>query len=453
MHTTSTSVDTTLSFIAELTWDDIPAAAQKMLRRCVLDLCGTMIAGSTTALSRIAREVAAQAFGGDEATLLFDSRRVSLPGAALANGMTLDAMDMHDGYRPAKGHAGATVFPAALAVGERSDWTGQELATAVVVGYEVGLRAAVALHRSACEYHTSGAWGALGAAAVAARGLGLNTKQMRHALGIAEYHGPRSPMMRVIGAPSMLKDGSGWGSMTGVLAAQLARAGFSGAPAATLETVDLAPVWDDLGQRWLINEIYFKPYACCRWAQPAIRAALALVHEHKLSTDRIANVQVETFHAATQLRISRPQNTDEAQYSLSFPLAAALIHGRLDPVHVMAPVLFDADVLDLADRVSIAVDPDLEDRFPGEALARVRIEMDEGRSFESDVCSAPGDPQMPLSDTEIVDKYKLIAQRYLRPEHINRLRRTCWEIAELDSVKLLVDLLGLATPPSSVKDG
>lgn len=449
MQTTSASVDTTLSFIAELTWDDVPAAPRKMLRRCVLDLCGTMIAGSTTALSRIAREVAAQVFGGDEATLLFDGRRVSLPGAALANGMTLDAMDMHDGYRPAKGHAGATVFPAALAVGEHSDWTGQELAAAIVVGYEIALRAAVGLHRTACDYHTSGAWGALGAAAAASRGLGLNIEQIWHALGTAEYHGPRSPMMRVIETPTMLKDGSGWGSMAGVVAAQLARAGFSGAPAATLESVDLAPIWGDLGQRWLITEIYFKPYACCRWAQPAIRAALALVQEHKLSTDRIAKVKVETFHAAARLRISRPQTTDEAQYSLPFPLAAALIHGRLDPEHVMAPTLSDVDVLDLADRVSIVVDPDLDDRFPGEALARVRIEMEAGEKVESEVCSAPGDPHTPLSDAELQEKFNRNARRSLASENRHLLRSACWGIAKLESVKYLVDLMGPARPNAS----
>jgi 2-methylcitrate dehydratase PrpD len=225
----------TLNFIHDLAWAQIPPDVQHMSARCVLDLSATLIGGRATELSRIVRDVAASTFGGDEATLLLDGRRVSVPGAVLANGMTIDAMDMHDGYRLSKGHAGVNVFPAALALGEVMGWHGEEFMTALAVGYEIALRAGVALHATACDYHTSGAWGALGAAAVTSRALGLTATQTGHALGIAEYHGPRSQMMRCIDHPTMLKDGSGWGSMTGVVAARLAAEGFTGAPALTIE--------------------------------------------------------------------------------------------------------------------------------------------------------------------------------------------------------------------------
>ena len=116
----------------------------------------------------------------------------------------------------------------------------------------------------------------MGCAAVTARRLGLNEDQTRHALGIAEYHGPRLPMMRGVDYPTMVKDGSGWGAMAGVSAGLMAGSGFTGAPALTVEGADVAGIWADLGDRWLITEQYFKPYAVCRWAQPAIAGALAL---------------------------------------------------------------------------------------------------------------------------------------------------------------------------------
>ena len=147
----------TLDFIHSLTWAEVPPDVQHMAARCVLDLSATLIAGQATELSRIVRDVVAAAYGGGEATLLLDGRRASTPGAALANGMSIDALDMHDGYRPAKGHAGVNVFPAALALGEVIGWRGEEFTAALVVGYEVALRAGVALHRTACDYHTSGA--------------------------------------------------------------------------------------------------------------------------------------------------------------------------------------------------------------------------------------------------------------------------------------------------------
>src|SRR5207249_1978270 len=109
---------------------------------------------------------------------------------ALANGMTIDALDIHDGYKLVKGHAGAAVVPATLAtltLDQQGTVSGRELLTTLVVGYEVALRAGLALHATACDYHTSGAWNALGCAAITARRLELSAEQTRHALGIAEY--------------------------------------------------------------------------------------------------------------------------------------------------------------------------------------------------------------------------------------------------------------------------
>src|SRR5262249_8770104 len=158
----------------------------------------------------------------------------------------------------------------------------------LVLGYEIATRAGIALHASVADYHTSGAWNALGCAAIVARVLGLSTDVTRHALGIAEYHGPRSQMMRCIAHPTMLKDGSGWGAFTGVAAGYLAAAGFTGAPAITMDAGQHAELWGDLGRRWRILEQYFKSYPVCRWADPAIEAVRLLVARHSIAARRIA---------------------------------------------------------------------------------------------------------------------------------------------------------------------
>jgi 2-methylcitrate dehydratase PrpD len=428
-------------YINELRWQMIPADVKQMASRCLLDLCATLIAGSATELSQMARSVAAASFGGNEATLLVDGRKASAAGAALANGMTIDAMDLHDGLRPAKGHAGAGIFPAAVASGESASWDGEAFLTAVVVGYEVALRAGIALHQTACDYHTSGAWSALGAAAVASRALGLNTDQTRHALGIAEYHGPRSQMMRCIDFPTMLKDGSGWGSMAGVLAARLAAKGFTGAPAMTVEADQVAPIWGDLGSSWLMRDLYFKDYACCRWTQPAIEAVLELKRRYALDSSGIRNILVHTFEPAVHLDISRPENTEQAQYSLPYPVAAALIHGQLDPQQVLPPSIFEEEILELADAVKITSAPDLNAVFPEQALARVEIEMKDGRSFESRVHHARGDPEDGFSDVEIIEKFQRIAGMYLSDRRLKMLQDRCLNAAHLENVKELVELL------------
>jgi 2-methylcitrate dehydratase PrpD len=354
-------------------------------------------------------------------------------------------MDMHDGYRAAKGHAGVNVFPAALAMGEVVGWSGEGFMAALVVGYEVALRAAVALHRTTCDYHTSGAWGALGAAAVTARALHLGTEATRHALGIAEYHGPRSQMMRGIDHPTMLKDGSGWGSMTGVVAGRLAAEGFTGAPALTVESEAVRHEWADFGQRWHMRDLYFKPYACCRWAQPAAEAARQIVRAHDIAPDKIARIEVHTFEAATHLTVSRPADTEQAQYSLPYPVAAVLVGGRVDAEQVTPPRIFDEEVLHLADRVVITLDDALEARFPTEALARVILQTADGRTFESEVCGARGDPNAPLSDDELSDKFERLVGVHLVDERRDALEAACWNAATHAHVDQLVSLL--ASPP------
>ena len=155
--------------------------------------------------------------GAGGARILLDGRRASPAGAAFAGASTIDAFDAHDGHPLTKGHAGVAVLPALFAVADaEGGGDGRDLLVALVLGYEVAIRAGIALHASVPDYHTSGAWNALGCAAVAARLLGLSADATRHALGIAEYHGPRSQMMRCIDHPTMVKDGSGWGAFAGV---------------------------------------------------------------------------------------------------------------------------------------------------------------------------------------------------------------------------------------------
>ena len=228
-----------VDFILDTRFDDLPAATIHEAIRCLVDTLGVAVGGSQTQLASIIHNHAVRQFCGTDAILWQDGRKASAAGAALANGMTIDALDAHDGMKLTKGHVGCGVFPSLIAVMQAEGIDDpKEFLTSIVIGYEIGTRAGIALHASACDFHTSGAWISLAAAALTARQLKLTKAQTREALGIAEYHGPRSQMMRVIDAPTMLKDGSGWGAMAGVSAAYLAQDGFTGAPAITMEALN-----------------------------------------------------------------------------------------------------------------------------------------------------------------------------------------------------------------------
>ena len=224
--------DAARAFISGFRLEDAPAEAVHQAKRCLLDLIGVAAAGSQLQSSRIIRSVAATQFGGSGGWFLFDGRSASATGAALANATTIDGFDAHDGHPLTKGHAGCGAIAGLLAfAGDGAGLSGAEALGHLMVGYEVAIRAGIALHATAAEYHTSGAWVSLGVAAIGARICGLDWAATREALGIAEYNGPRSQMMRCIDHPTMLKDGSGMGAMIGTQAAYLAADGFTGAPA------------------------------------------------------------------------------------------------------------------------------------------------------------------------------------------------------------------------------
>jgi 2-methylcitrate dehydratase PrpD len=433
-------------FIHHPRWEDLPEPARLYARRCLLDTVGAGLGGRRSDLSRIIFDFAAGNFGnagGHAAPLWLDGREVSLPGAALANGMTVDSLDIHDGHKLTKGHPGAALIPSALAcLGLHSSISGVELLTTLVIGYEVAIRAGIALHATVSDYHTSGAWNALGCAAMVARRLGSNAEQTRHALGIAEYHGPRSQMMRVIDDPTMLKDGSGWGAMAGVSAALMAHAGFTGAPAITVEAANVAHLWADLGQRWMITEQYFKPYAVCYWAQAPVAGAMALQQSNALALDDIRRIRVHTFHEAVQLDATHPANTEEAQYSIPFPVAAALVHGELGPAQLSGGGLRDPHVLSVMERVELIEDKSLSARFPAERVARVVIETSSGATFDSgevkpkwDAATAPPD------DDALLGKFRWLARTVLPEPRVAALEAALWHSDRLSDASEINRLL------------
>jgi len=442
-------------FLRETGFGNIPETVTRQSRLWFLDLVGVAAAGSRTPLSGLIRDHACAHFaaGGRGARILFDGRTVSPPGAALAGGMTIDALDAHDGHRLTKGHAGCGALPAVLAYMDAEDIAdGRELLIGLILGYEIGTRAGIALHRLARDYHTSGAWVAVAAAAIGVRLLGLGGPAARHAIGIGEYHGPRSPMMRCIDHPTMVKDGSGWGAMAGVSAAYLAQDGFTGAPATLVDSPDTADLWRDLGQRWRILEQYYKPFPVCRWAQPAIEAALALKAAHGIAADDIARIEVESFDEAVRLATRRPQTTEEAQYSLPFPVAAATVRGRLGIDEVAGDVLGDPGIRRLSETMALTADPALSARFPERRVARVRFLLRNGSILSSGDTEAFGDPERPATADRIRDKFETYAEPVLSAGRTRTIARTIEAIGTDTSGH--EPILGqlLASPPDGLSE-
>jgi 2-methylcitrate dehydratase PrpD len=395
-------------------------------------------------MSRIMRDHVAEHFapGRQKVPMLFDGRLASPVGAALAGGVTIDALDAHDGHNLTKGHVGCGVLPALLSFTQAgSSEDDRAFLASLVVGYEIGTRAGIALHRTACDYHTSGAWIAIAAAALGARSMGLNSAQTRDAIGIAEYHGPRSQMMRVVDTPTMLKDGSGWGAMAGVSAAYLAAEGFTGAPAVTVEGEDVADLWGDLGRTWRIAEQYFKHYPICRWAQPPVQAVLDLRHTHNLRSEDVEKIEITTFHNSLRLATSAPVTTEEAQYSTAYPTAVAMVRGRVDPDDVMEQSFNDPEVKRLAAGMSVVESDTYNAAFPARRISSVTLTLKTGATLTSGDTEALGDPENPVTEGEIKAKFKAYAEPKLGVARTGALERAVDALGDGSGLGALQDLI------------
>ena len=433
-------------FVNDLTFNDLPPEALATLRRSFLDTMGVAAVGSTTQMAQIARKTA-PLIGAGETRILMSGQRVSHTAAAMAGAMTVDSVDAHDGTSPCKGHAGSAVFPALLALADTMPMDGATFATLLAIGYEVSYRAGLAQHATCDDYHTSGAWTAIGVAAATARAIGCDTPQIAHAAGIAEYHGPRSQMMRCIDHPTMVRDGVGWGAPSGLAAAYLARNGFTGAPALTC---DVASFWQDLGQTWtLVTDTHYKPYPCCRWAHPAIDAAADLMQTHNLHHSNIASVEIKTFHNATRLAGHTPATPDEFAYAIAFPVATQIVRGQIGVPELHQDTLTDPDILRISTNTQLIDDPHLTEISVGKRWAAVSITTKNGETHTSPARTPRGDTDMPLSDAEIATKFHLFADPVIgqnRAAEIEDLTSTFDTLNTKDFARLL-DLC-LTTPSS-----
>ena len=397
-------------FVLDLPSDQIPEDVLQAARMLFLDTIGICIAATPMAAGVLAREAAVRLYGSgtqaDRATLLFDGRQASLAGAAFAAATQTDNLDGHDGYNPTKGHIGVAVVPSLIAVSEHlPHLSGRDALAAMVIGYEVAGRAGIALHATVSDYHTSGAWNGLGVAALATRLRSGTPEQLRQALGIAEYHGPRSQMMREIAHPTMLHDGSGMGALVGLSAVVMAEMGFTGAPAITVETVEAAPHWADLGSFWQTSHQYIKPYPVCRWAHAAIDGAREICLAHGIGADQVGEIEIRSFHNAVQLFAAMPDTTSKAQYSLPFAVACMIAHGRIGLEHISGAGLTDPVVAGLVERTRMIEEPRHEERYPVGRWADVVLRLRDGRTLHSGDIHARGGPERPFSEADIIEKY------------------------------------------------
>jgi 2-methylcitrate dehydratase PrpD len=415
----------------------------------LLDILGATLVGTLTPISRLTADYAVDTWPGDEATILLHGQRASVIGAAFANGYAANGIDIDDCALYTKGHPGAQIFPAALALSEKLGLSGSQMMTALVVGYEVAHRTARIWHDHHAIYQACGSWGSVACAAVACHLLGqtapLTLEQIQHALGIAEYHAPNLPMMRDIDHPGMVKHGIGWGAMNGIISAQLAQRGFTGIP--SILGFEAYRHWvADVGQHYIMTDgVIFKEYACCAWDHPALDAARGLLGQHAFAVNEIAHIRVEGFHETVRLGTRLPSTTEEAQFNLAWPLAVFLLDGEIGPDQMLEHRLDDEQVRALADKIELVESDELNDLHRRAALgdpsgkfaSMVTITLQDGRQFTSGIVDGGISYPQGWDEDRVEHKFRWLMGSVLKEPRVETLVDMVWNFDDVDDVREL----------------
>jgi len=395
-------------------------------------------------MAEISARFAHEQFAPGDSTVIGSGRPLTVTGATWVNGAYASALDMDDGNRMAMGHPGASVIPAALAMGERAGATGKEFLAALVAGYEVAVRASTArVPWYKDKMYSTGIWGVFGATVATGKLLKFDDATLQSALGTAGSHGAFPPG-GLQANHAMVKEGIAWSGMAGVSAALLAGQNFVGPG----DFLDYSGRWDtsalvaglgDLDESAILKT-YFKPYAVCRWSHAAVDGVLELKHRHQLRIDEIETIEVETFWEVTRLANDQPSNTIAAQFSIQFALAVALLYDRIGPAEVSDAHIRDPAILTLARKVQVSVDDTLNRQFPAKTMARVTIRTRRG-DYGTTVEYPRGNPENPLSHAELEDKFRLLTRDLISEERSQKLRTAILDLPEAKDVLALTRLL------------
>lgn len=328
-------------------------------------------------------------------------------GAGAAMGHSSNAYDIDDGHNLIRAHPGTSFVGALIAAGYEKDISRNDFFSALLVAYETTIRMGAAIMDYYKYAHSSGTFGAVGVAAGVGRIYGFDRVKLNHALSVAEFNAPLVPGIRSVEYPSMNKDGVPFGVMIGMLAVMDVICGFEGNKN-LLEAEDYCHYLDDLGEKYEVMQLYFKPYTCCRWAHPAIDACLSLVKEYNLKPEDIKKVTIETFHRATLLSKIVPKTADEAQYNIAYPVASAIINGDFGYGQICPEALCDKRVKDMMERLCFVTDPQLDEKFPAKRFCRAKIQTVDGRSLCSDLHQSRGEAEENIGLNWLCDKFSRI---------------------------------------------
>jgi 2-methylcitrate dehydratase PrpD len=441
-------MDALVEFVLGLQAGTLPPAVTHAACCSMTDWLGTAIRGAVEPLADALAAVIESSGGAPQATVVGRSLRTSALLAALANGAQSHALDFDDTHLPSIVHGSAPVAPAVLALGESRHVSGALALASFVAGFEVETRLGRVLGRALADrgWHVTGVLGHFGAAAAAGKLLGLDAVGLARALGIAGTQA--AGLEQSFGTMSKPLH-PGKAAMNGLLAALLAREGFTGSTAildgagglgdTLLGSADLSAAVEDLGKRFEILDNSTKPYAACHLTHATIDAGRAIRARGATAVEAVETVRCRVHPLVLKVAANPSPRTElEAKFSVAFCAAVALVRGDASEAEFREESLHDPAVAHVMKRVALEPDASL-----GIGAASMTLRLADGRALEEHVSAARGTAENPLRRDELEAKFQRLAEVVLPPERVARLVVTLRRLPELLD---MADLVSLAAP-------
>jgi 2-methylcitrate dehydratase PrpD len=446
------------AFVQQTDYNCLPPAVIDRVKQAMLDTVGTALAGATDPAGDILARYVLSMGGTPQSTILGKGVRTSAPQAALVNGTMAHAYDYDDVNYSMNGHPSVPLLPAILAVGEANGISGKALITAYVVGFEVEAKIGRGLNPAHYQlgWHATSTLGSLGAAAGVAKLLDLSASQTAVAFGIAASLA--CGLRQNFG--TMTKPlHPGHAAMSGVMAATLARMGFT-ADAGILEAsfgfarlfagpggYRLERITTALGDPYEILSpgIVVKQYPCCSFTHRAIDAMLAMARQHRLEAADILGVECVMSRLASDVLIhSRPRTGLEGKFSLEYCLAAAVLDKQVGLRQFTDRMVQRPEAQAFLPRVTRHIHPagSRNTGSNGEELpVTVTVKLRDGRECSQQVDIPRGHPANPLSEEELLAKFRMCAALVLSSDRIEHAIEALMQIEVLPSITPCMGLL------------
>ena len=443
---------------AQTHFADLAEEVVDRTRYLLLDFLGCAIRGTLTNSTIPVLQLAERKKSVQGQIPIIGTARSSEPSfAALAVGTAAHSLELDDVVNSGSLHPAVAVIPAALSTGYERRCSGAELLTAIVIGYELMVKLGIALQPAAHYrqgFHPTGTCGVFGAAAASAKIMKLAAYEMTHALGIAGS--------QAAGSLEFLADGAftkrfhaGWAAHSGVLAAELAKDGFTG-PATIIEgkfgflhgysqESDPEAVLKNWGTPWEVMNSSIKPHACCRYKQGPIDCIMEIMESQELRAEEIERVDIAILDAGFDLvaepveQKMDPMSVVDAQFSMPFGAALAILRKDAFLDRYQMNEINDPEIREFMKRIRCLRDPELNNDFPRKWPARVVVHTTDGRNFEHRLDHPKGDPENPLSWDEVIDKFTTLAAEVLPLSQCRKIITLVRNVDQLEDITELVD--------------